>query len=163
MVPFPSRSTSMIRLFSSSSVGFWPMALITPSNSLDEMAPEPSWSSHVRILVFNWTLRKLIHLVELIKCLFKFSSLYFLYKKILKNLQNYQITSRKTYFDSWLLMCLLTFWGNSPKSILEWLKSIQLAGNYQVSISWLMFPWNLEGWGKIDNLNLKEGFVNIIL
>ena len=51
MVPFPSRSTSMTRLFNSSSVGFCPIALITYSSSLEEMAPLPSF---VDINVINW-------------------------------------------------------------------------------------------------------------
>ena len=44
MVPFPSRSTSITMLFNSSSVGFCPIALITPRSSLEEIAPLPSWA-----------------------------------------------------------------------------------------------------------------------
>ena len=42
IVPFPSMSTSITRLSSSSSVGFWPIALRTPSNSSGDMVPLPS-------------------------------------------------------------------------------------------------------------------------
>ena len=47
IVPFPSRSTCITRLLSSSSVGFCPMALITYNSSLDEIAPLPSWNSFI--------------------------------------------------------------------------------------------------------------------
>ena len=42
MVPLPSRSASIMRLRTSSSVGFSPMALITWSSSLVEILPLPS-------------------------------------------------------------------------------------------------------------------------
>ena len=96
MVPFPSRSTSIIRLLSSSSVGFWPMALMTPSSSLEEMAPLPSCCiPPVKCNMQNW-----VHLVKLIKCFFEFSSLYFLWAKSSKYAK---LTRRKSYFDSWIL------------------------------------------------------------
>ena len=43
IVPFPSRSTCMTRLLSSSSVGFCPKALITYSSSFELIAPLPSF------------------------------------------------------------------------------------------------------------------------
>ena len=94
---------------------------MTPSNSLEEIAPLPSCKQRVLLgrAGLGWTtlaakviqyeefvilvkldIKKLVDLVKLIECLFKFSSLYLLWRKFPKMLLKYQITGRKTYLDS---------------------------------------------------------------
>ena len=52
IVPFPSRSASIIKFRTSSSVGFSPIALITPSNSEALIAPLPSLIKFLIISLF---------------------------------------------------------------------------------------------------------------
>ena len=41
---------TMMRVTTSSSVGFWPMALITPNSSWAEIAPLPSWTNILKMI-----------------------------------------------------------------------------------------------------------------
>ena len=41
---------TMMRVTTSSSVGFWPIALITPNSSWAEIAPLPSWKNILKII-----------------------------------------------------------------------------------------------------------------
>ena len=78
-------------------MGFCPIALMTPSNSLEEIAPLPSCNTESCYKSGGWdpldppviqylefvilvklNIQKLVDLVKLIECLFKLSSLYLL-------------------------------------------------------------------------------------
>ena len=50
-LPFPSTSTSSTKLRSSSSVGFCPIALMTPSSSSEEIVPLPSWNNFFSMII----------------------------------------------------------------------------------------------------------------
>ena len=41
---------TMMGVTTSSSVGFWPMALITPNSSWAEIAPLPSWTNTLKVI-----------------------------------------------------------------------------------------------------------------
>ena len=60
IVPSPFRSTSMTSSRTSSSVGFWPIDLITPSNSLVEIEPLPSWNRFAEVSVIALLHQKLL-------------------------------------------------------------------------------------------------------
>ena len=47
---FYNVNPTMMRVTTSSSVGFWPMALITPNSSWAEIAPLPSWKNILQII-----------------------------------------------------------------------------------------------------------------
>ena len=66
IVPSPLRSTSITSSKTSSSVGFWPIDLMTPSNSLVDIEPLPSFKYLISIYLLLNT-KPSVHLVKLIK------------------------------------------------------------------------------------------------
>ena len=54
MVPLPSMSISMMMVLSSSSLGFWPMALSTWRSSTVEIVPLPSWGKCQSAIQHVW-------------------------------------------------------------------------------------------------------------
>ena len=106
-LPFPSTSTSSTKLRSSSSVGFCPIALMTPSSSSEEIVPLPSWNNFFSMIISQRQAQQL--LIPTYTCytvyLTEFHSPYQMHRMLLSARHSPSLLSLKTL--SLPLICLL--------------------------------------------------------